>query len=140
MNHLITGEKSLCLRWKEKQRSLAFLSQRSQLRSHLLQSLFQLRAASAFLVQRCLHVAVLQRHRLDGWNRGHLAWTLTLALTLGLTLGLCSHGGQQILSPSPKQTLRRRELAVVKVICPGVTRSTVWPLTLILTFFFLEPP
>lgn len=93
----------------EEQSSLTFLSQRSQLRSHLLQRVFQLRAASAFFVQSRLHVAILQGHRLDGRNWGHLTW----ALTLTLTLGLCSHGGQQILSTSPKQTLRHREITVI---------------------------
>ncbi|TNN77628.1 hypothetical protein EYF80_012218 [Liparis tanakae] len=69
-------------------------------------SVLHVRAARALFVQSDLHVAVLQRHRLDGGHRGHLA--LTLALTLRLTLGLGGHGSQQILPATPKQTLRRR--------------------------------
>lgn len=103
--------------FNEEERGLAFLPQGSQLRPHLLQRVLQLGAASALFVQRCLHVAVLQRDRLDRRNRGHLAWTLTLSLglTRGLTLGLSSHGGQQVLSTSSKQTLRHRELRVVNI-------------------------
>lgn len=111
---------------------LAFLSQRPQLRSHLLQRVFQLGAARAFLVQRGLHVAVLQRHGLDGRRRGHLAWTRALGLGRGLALGLGSHGGQQILSTSPKQTLRHRELTLVNA---NRNPNPNFP-----TFFFLEPP
>lgn len=80
---------------------LTLLPQRSKLRPHLLQRILQLGAASALLVQRRLHVAVLQRHRLDGGHRGHLARTLALSLRLG------RHGGQQVLPTAPKQTLRQ---------------------------------
>lgn len=79
-----------------KRSSPTFLSQRSQLCSHFLKSIFELRAASTLFVQSCLHVTVLQRHWLDRRHRGNLA------LTLPLSLGLSSHGSQQVLPTTPK--------------------------------------
>lgn len=111
--------------------SLTFLSQRSQLRSHFLQGIFQLRAAIALFVQSYFHVAVLQRHRLDGGHRGNLALPLTLTLTLTLGLGLGSHGSQQVLSTTPKQTLRQRNQNVLQQF-ETITLSLNYPLVLTL--------